>query len=79
MAVKKKRTQKGIKSTSLGTRRLTKSKSDRMISGVMGGVSEYLQIDSTILRLIWIAFVAFTGFIPGILAYAVATVIVPEK
>ncbi len=79
MAAKRKKTQKRAKTTGVGSRKLTKSKSDRMISGVMGGIAEYLQIDSTILRLIWIAFVAFTGFIPGILAYAVATVIVPEK
>lgn len=50
-----------------------------MIGGVLGGVGEYLKIDSTILRLGWIAVVAFTGFVPGIVAYALAMLVIPER
>ena len=49
-----------------------------MIGGVIGGLAAYFSIDATILRLAWVALVAFTGFIPGILAYVVAMVVIPE-
>ncbi len=58
---------------------LSKSKNDRMISGVIGGIAKYLNIDSTILRLAWIAVVAFTGFLPGIIAYGLAMIVMPEE
>lgn len=67
------------KSASAKSKKLTKSSSDKMISGVIGGISEYIGIDSTILRLAWIAMVAFTGFVPGVLAYGLAALVMPER
>lgn len=54
----------------------TKGK-DRMIAGVCGGIAEYLGVDPTIIRLIWV--VATLAWGAGLLAYLIAWLIVPEK
>lgn len=57
-------------------KRLVKS-SEKKICGVCGGIGEYLNIDPTVVRLIWIIFsIASLG--TGILAYIVAALIIPE-
>lgn len=55
--------------------RLMKCESDRMICGVCSGVARYLNIDATVVRLIW-AILAFSGF--GVAAYIVAAIIMPS-
>ena len=57
-------------------RRLHKSETNCTISGVCGGIAEYLNIDVTIVRLIWIAFTLFGG--SGIIAYIVAALVMPD-
>ena len=49
---------------------------DKMIAGVCSGLGEYLNVDPTIVRLIW-ALVALSG--AGVLAYLVCALIIPEK
>lgn len=61
------------------TKRLYKSESNRVWSGVIGGVGEYFDVDPVLLRVGWIVIVVFTGFIPGLIAYLFAAVIVPHK
>lgn len=58
--------------------KLKRSKKDRLISGVVGGVAEYYQIDATLLRIGWVVVVSFTGFVPGTVAYVAASLIMPE-
>jgi len=58
---------------------LYKSKTNKIISGVVGGLGEYFNIDPTLLRLIWLLVVMFTGFFPGILTYIIACFIIPDK
>lgn len=58
-------------------RRLYRSQSDRVLGGVCGGIAEYFQVDSTLIRLIWIFFTLFGG--SGILAYFLALLIVPDE
>ncbi|GAE88090.1 PspC domain-containing protein [Acetivibrio straminisolvens] len=55
------------------------SDSDKIIGGVCGGVAEYFEIDSTLIRLITVVGTVFTGFFAGIIIYIVAMVIVPKK
>lgn len=55
--------------------RLMKCESDRKICGVCSGVARYLNIDATVVRLIW-ALLAFSGV--GIAAYIVAALIMPS-
>ena len=48
-------------------KKITRSHEDRIIAGVCGGFAEYFNIDSTIVRLLWIFVTIFGGI--GILAY----------
>jgi phage shock protein PspC (stress-responsive transcriptional regulator) len=59
-------------------KKLRKSKKDRIISGVIGGAAEYLAMDPTVARIIWLIGLAFTGFVPGIALYIVAAVVLPN-
>jgi len=60
-------------------RRLVLSATDSKIAGVCGGIGEYLGIDSTVVRLLWVALsVVPGGVIGGILAYILAWVIIPR-
>lgn len=60
-------------------KRLYRSKKDRMLSGVCGGIAEYFEIDSTLVRLLWILVTALTGVLPGVIAYIIAIIVIPEK
>ena len=68
-----------IKTKPLVQKKLYRSKKDRMIAGVCGGIAEYLNIDSTVIRLLWVVVTLFTGIVPGIIAYIIAWIIIPEK
>ncbi|HAY85644.1 MAG TPA: hypothetical protein DCY42_12220 [Chloroflexi bacterium] len=59
------------------SRRLYRSRSDRMVSGVAGGLADYLNIDSTIVRLLFVFFALAGG--PGLLVYLVMLLVVPEE
>ncbi|MBN2488624.1 MAG: PspC domain-containing protein [Methanosarcinaceae archaeon] len=56
--------------------RLTKSKDDRVIDGVCGGLAEYFEIDSVIVRLAFFIFTFINGF--GILLYIILMIIMPK-
>ncbi len=56
-------------------RRLHKSRADRMLDGVCGGVAEYFGLDSTLVRLAWVLLILVGGM--GILLYLVAVIIMP--
>lgn len=58
-------------------KKLYRSRSDRMLFGVCGGVADYLGIDSTIVRLLWAASAFFALF--GLWAYIVAALLIPEE
>lgn len=57
------------------TRKLYKSRNDRMIGGVCGGIAEYFDIDSTLVRLGLVVFCAVGG--SGFIAYLLAIIIIP--
>ena len=57
-------------------KKLYRNTHSKMIAGVCSGVAEYVNIDPTVVRLIW-ALVGLSG--AGILAYLVAALIIPEK
>lgn len=57
-------------------KKLYRSNTDKMLCGVCAGIGEYLNIDPTVIRLLWGIF-GLTGF--GILAYIAAAIIMPAK
>ena len=58
-------------------KRLYRSEDDRMIGGVAGGLGEFLDIDPTIIRLIFAFSILLGG--TGLLAYLVMWLVVPEE
>ena len=58
-------------------RKLYKSKTDKKICGVCGGLAEYFNVDSTIIRLAWVLAMFFAG--AGLLAYIIAALIIPSQ
>ncbi len=60
----------------MGPKRLYKSRSERKLCGVCGGIAEYFNIDPTLIRLLW-ALIALTG--SGILLYIIAAIIIPDE
>lgn len=60
-------------------KQLTLSATDKKMAGVCGGIAEYLDVDPTIVRLVWVALsVVPGGFVGGALAYALAWIIIPK-
>ena len=57
-------------------KKLYRNTGNKMIDGVCAGLGDYLNIDPTIVRLIW-ALVGLTG--AGVVAYLIAAIIIPEK
>lgn len=58
-------------------KKLYRSRTDRMIGGVCGGLGEYLSIDSTVIRILYILF-ALTGG-SGIFIYLILLLVIPEE
>jgi phage shock protein C len=59
-------------------KQLYRSKNDRMLAGVCGGLAEYFDIDPIIVRII--AFILLLpGGLPGLLPYGILWLVVPEK
>ena len=57
-------------------KKLYRSTSNRMVAGVCAGVAEYLNLDPTVIRVLWV--IACFGTL-GILAYIACAFIIPEK
>jgi len=57
---------------------LTRSATNQALTGTLAGMAEYINIDPVVLRLVYVALTAFTGFVPGIAAYVIMVLIVPE-
>lgn len=57
-------------------KKLVKSSNDKKICGVCGGIAEYFNIDSTIVRLLWVLIICFFG--TGIIAYFLAALVMPD-
>lgn len=59
-------------------KRLYASK-DRKIAGVCGGIADYFDVDPTLVRLGWIVLTVATGVVPGVIAYVIAAIIMPQQ
>jgi phage shock protein C len=61
-----------------GARQLTRSRTDRMIAGVCGGLAEWLGWSSTNVRVLYVIVSILSAGFPGTLAYLALWVIMPE-
>ncbi len=59
------------------TKRLFRSKIDRVLGGVCGGLGKYFNIDPVLVRVLW-AVSFFVGGV-GLLGYIIAWIIIPEE
>jgi phage shock protein C len=58
-------------------KKLTRSRSERQVAGVAGGIAEYFNIDPTIIRVLFVVTALFGG--QGLILYIALWVIIPEE
>jgi phage shock protein C len=58
-------------------KKLARSRTDRKIAGVCAGFADYLNLDPTLVRLLWLMFVFFAGW--GVIGYLIAWIVMPEE
>jgi phage shock protein C len=58
--------------------RLRRSRSDKMIAGVIGGLARYFNFDPTLARVLYVILSVVSVGFPGILVYILLWVIMPE-
>ncbi len=57
---------------------LRRSRRQRMIAGVCGGIAEWLGWDATLVRILYVLVSFFSAAFPGILVYAILWVLMPQ-
>ena len=57
-------------------RRLCKSRDDRIVAGVCGGLAEFFGLDPTIIRVIWAVMICMGG--SGLLLYIICAIVIPN-
>jgi phage shock protein PspC (stress-responsive transcriptional regulator) len=68
----------GREAASGGARRLRRSRTDKRVAGICGGLAEYFGVDATPIRLLWVILSILCGaVVGGVLAYLVAWLIIP--
>lgn len=58
--------------------RIYRSRDNKVFAGVLGGLGEFFNVDPVLLRLGYVFIFVFTGFIPAIVAYILAVIIMPK-
>ena len=61
----------------MNNKKLYRTEDNKMLAGVCGGVAEYLNLDPTLVRVLWVAVSLFAG--AGVILYIVMAIIVPVK
>lgn len=59
-------------------KKLMRSRSDRKIGGVCAGLAHYLELDVSLVRILWFFITLACGIVPGVVAYVLGWIIVPE-
>ncbi len=60
-------------------RKLYRNKKTRIVSGILGGLGEWMEVTPLIVRIGYIALILLTGIIPGIALYFILHFIIPQK
>ena len=61
------------------SRPLRRSRTNRMIAGVVGGLAEYFEVDPTLLRVVYVAGSIVSAAFPGLLVYLLLWMLMPER
>jgi phage shock protein PspC (stress-responsive transcriptional regulator) len=61
------------------TKRLYRSRTNKMVAGVCAGIGDYTNIDPTVVRLLFLLVTFFSGVVPGLIAYFVMMIVIPEE
>ena|SRR5664279_862605 len=59
-------------------KRLTRLRAERKIGGVCAGLADYLDLDVSLVRILWFFITLACGIFPGVIAYLLAWIIIPE-
>jgi phage shock protein C len=59
--------------------RLIRPRLDRKIAGVCAGFAQHLDVDVTLVRILWVFLTFAAGIVPGVIAYVLAWIIMPEQ
>jgi len=59
-------------------KKLYRSKENKVIAGVMGGLGEYFDVDPVLFRVAYLCFSIFSAVFPGILAYLLMCLVMPK-
>lgn len=62
-----------------GDGRLRRSRSNKMIAGVLGGLAQYFGFDPTLARVLYVILSVVSVGFPGILVYIILWIIMPEE
>jgi phage shock protein C len=60
-------------------RKLMRSRSDRKIGGVCAGLAHYIELDVSLVRILWFFITLACGIFPGIVAYVLGWIIIPAE
>jgi phage shock protein C len=58
--------------------RLRKSRTDRMLAGVCGGIAEHMGWDPTVVRVVYVLLSFLSAAFPGLLLYIILAVVIPD-
>lgn len=58
-------------------KKLTRSRKDKMLGGVLGGIARHYGFDVTVLRIIYVLVSLFSAAFPGIIVYLILWVLIP--
>ena len=64
-------------STTPGAKTLYRSRENKALAGVCGGIGEYFNIDPTIVRILWVLFSFF--YLIGVIVYIILAVVIPQN
>lgn len=60
------------------SRPLRRSRTNRQIAGVVGGLAEYFRVDATLLRVVYVVGSIISAAFPGVLVYLLLWLLIPE-
>lgn len=59
-------------------KQLRRSRSNRMVAGVVGGLAEYWSVDPTLARVVYVVGSVLSAAFPGLLVYLILWLVIPE-